>query len=170
MMPTIRIEDDVMQGLKSLAEPFTDTPSSVIRRLLEEKGVLGKRKAPGDGDVMKDGARLVAPSEGATPQRVCEPYLLHVLWSEFKGRASKQDATEAVVALLKSRGFFHSTDLELVSSGETRVANTIAWARNALKDQGLISRESSKGIWELTPQGMERAAQIILPRPRPATK
>ena len=37
-MPTIRIEQDVFDGLKKLAEPFVDTPGAVIRRLLTETG------------------------------------------------------------------------------------------------------------------------------------
>ena len=39
-MPTIRIDNEVFEGLKQLAEPFVDTPASVIRRLLIEKGIL----------------------------------------------------------------------------------------------------------------------------------
>lgn len=34
MSPVIRISDDTYEGLKSLAEPFTDTPDSTIARLL----------------------------------------------------------------------------------------------------------------------------------------
>jgi hypothetical protein len=60
-MPTIRIDDEVYKWLKSQAEPFEDTPNSVLRRLAgldrlnaitdiksikdnnkNEKGVLGK--------------------------------------------------------------------------------------------------------------------------------
>ena len=39
-MPTIRVEDDVFEGLKELAEPFVDTPriasnrTNVITRML----------------------------------------------------------------------------------------------------------------------------------------
>jgi len=39
-MPTIRLDNEVYEALKQLAEPFVDNPNSVIRRLLEEKGVL----------------------------------------------------------------------------------------------------------------------------------
>ena len=31
-MPTVRLEPQVYEALKKLAEPFVDTPSSVIRR------------------------------------------------------------------------------------------------------------------------------------------
>jgi len=36
MAKTIRVDDDVYEGLKELAEPFKDDPNSVIKRLLEK--------------------------------------------------------------------------------------------------------------------------------------
>ncbi len=36
-MPSIEIEDDVFESLKNIAEPFIDTPNTVIKRLLEER-------------------------------------------------------------------------------------------------------------------------------------
>ena len=44
-MPTIRIDHDVFEGLQKLAQPFVDSPSMVIRRLLENQGVLKKMPA-----------------------------------------------------------------------------------------------------------------------------
>ena len=40
MSPTIRIDDEVFEKLKSMGEAFVDTPNSVLRRALnlEEKG------------------------------------------------------------------------------------------------------------------------------------
>ena len=37
----------------------------------------------------------------------------------------------------------------LVATGETRAENAIAWGRNALKERGLLSRASPRGVWEL---------------------
>src|SRR5438876_497382 len=34
-MPTIRIDDEVYERLKKEAEPFVDTPNSVLRRMFE---------------------------------------------------------------------------------------------------------------------------------------
>lgn len=170
MMPTIRVEDDVFEGLKSLAEPFTDTPNSVIRRLLEKQGVqVGKRKiipeivqatlnmstAPADEN-HSEPSRL-------TPQSIYETFLLHTLANTFHGRASKSDATKAAIQQMKARGFIGTADLARVSTGETKAENTVAWGRNALKDQGLISRNSPKGIWELTEIGLEEGQKVILP-------
>lgn len=162
MMPTVRIEDDVMQGLKSLAEPFTDTPNSVIRRLLEDKGVLQKAASqPGPAIERPAGDERTA----STSQKICEPFLLHVLQTKFNGHGGKHEVTKAVIEIMKSRGFVGPADYDRVSSGEAKIENTIAWARNALKERGLISRTSNKGVWELTAQGKERGGQVILPRP-----
>jgi len=169
-MPTIRIEDDVMEGLKKIAEPFADTPNSVIRRLLQERGVLAKSESPATSTAASLPRADINAEPAATPQRICEPYLLHVLNTKFKGRATKQEATEAAIEALKSRGFLGTADFDPVSSGESRIANTIAWSRNALKEQGLIKRDTPKGIWELTDKGMERGSNVILPRPIATSK
>jgi len=158
-MPTIRIEDDVMEGLKTLAEPFVDTPSSVIRRLLEEKGTL-KRTQSAPRDPTR--APVTGRSE-LTPQATYEEFLLLVLEEKFDGRADKRAVTHEVLARMSKRGFIRSADLEFVSTGETKAENTIAWARNALKDRGLISRQSARGVWELTPAGRSAAKQVQLP-------
>src|SRR6266446_3177077 len=170
MMPTIRIDDDVFQGLKKIAEPFTDTPNSVIRRLLEDKGTLPKSKEPvsdgeDDHDHRKGGrnASVVVPISSLTPQPIYENFLLYVLQTQFNGRGGKHEVTKAVIDMMKGRNFIGPADLEIVQTGETKAANTIAWGRNALKDRGLISRQSPRGVWELTPAGVEKSKRILLP-------
>jgi len=39
-VPTIRIDEDVYKALQQRGEPFVDTPNSVLRKLLEEVGLL----------------------------------------------------------------------------------------------------------------------------------
>ena len=53
MMPTIRIEDDVFEGLQSLIKAFSDTPNTVIRRLLIEKGIIPPDEKPAPPDEAK---------------------------------------------------------------------------------------------------------------------
>jgi hypothetical protein len=165
MMPTIRVEDDVFQGLKSLAEPFTDTPNTVIRRLLEERGALQPKKAevapPPDGGT-GDGDNGKAPS--LTPQSTYEAYLLYILGKKYNGRGGKHEVTKSVINFMNARGLIGRADLERVTTGETKAENTIAWARNALKEKGLISRISPRGIWELTPTGLEKSKVTYLPK------
>ena len=161
-MPTIRIEDDVLEGLKQLAEPFVDTPSSVIRRLLEEKGLIAKEP---EAPPRATGLQKLSSSTALdlTPQAVYEQFLLVTLEDEFKGRGDKRSVTQAVLERMSKRGMISTADLELVSTGETKAENTISWGRNALKERGHLVRSSPRGIWELTPEGRAAAERIQLP-------
>lgn len=163
-MPTIRLDDDVFNGLKSLAEPFTDTPNSVIRRLLEERGALPSARITSDspGAMPKKMAARPSRVSGLTPQATYEKYLLHVLTTRFNGRGDKHEVTKAVLELLQSREPLSPADLERVKTGETKAENTIAWGRNALKERGLISLSSPRGTWELTEKGLKEGREIKL--------
>jgi hypothetical protein len=164
-MPTIRVDEDVFEGLQKLAKPFVDSPSSVIRRLLEEKGVL----APGEARTRSRHASTDAPQRGLlTAQSVYEQYLLHVLEKDFRGKGQKREVTNAVIRRMMSEGFIRAPEQEMVATGETRAENTLTWGRNALKDRGYISRHSARGIWELTPEGRSAARAITLPKVRSA--
>lgn len=155
-MPTIRVDPDVYAGLQKLAQPFVDSPSTVIRRLLEERGLL-----PRQADA---GAPARRAPDALTPQPVYEAYLLQVLLREFDGRAHKRDATHAVVKRMLKDGHIGAAEQELVSTGETRAENTLTWARNALKSRGWILRGSPRGLWELSDAGRRAAAQAAPPR------
>ena len=150
-MPTIRVDQDVFEGLQKLAKPFVDSPSMVIRRLLEDRGALRKKTEP------TKGVRLAA--DALTPQSIYEKYLLLVLAREFDGRGHKRDVTHAIVKRMMKDGFIGPADQELVSTGETKAENTITWARNALKQRGYISRAARRGIWELTAEGKSAASR-----------
>lgn len=164
-MPTIRIDDEVFEGLKQLAEPFVDTPAAVIRRLLIEKGIL-KSEPP----KAKALPRSLPPAERAltpqlTPQAVYEQFLLATLAQDFGGGGGKREVTQATIQKMVRQGFISHADLELVATGETKAENTITWGRNALKNRGLIDRGSRRGAWKLTEEGMEAGRAVELPKP-----
>ena len=90
MSPTIRIDEEVYEALKRRAEPFVDTPNSVLRRLLElapgqEQG--GDREDPsarvvptGAPELNKPAARTVVTRPGGKkvvlvprPKKVAKP-------------------------------------------------------------------------------------------------
>ena len=156
-MPTIRLDQDVFEGLQRLAKPFVDSPSMVIRRLLEERGVLQPKAEMGK-------TALLAP-DALTPQSIYEKYLLVVLAKEFDGSGHKRDVTHAILKRMMKDGFIGAADQELVSTGETKAENTITWARNALKQRGHINRAARRGVWELTPEGKEATGKVVLPKP-----
>ena len=164
-VPTIRIAEDIFEGLKKLAEPLVDTPGDVIRRLLIEKGILKdspqKRRA-----VPPPPSSEKALTPDLTPQHDYELFLLHSLAQDFGGMGDKRSVTQAVVQRMVKQGFIGPAELELVATGETRAENTITWGRNALKNRGLIARGTRRGTWELTEEGREAAATAELPRSR----
>jgi hypothetical protein len=148
-MPTVRIDDEVFEALKKLAEPLVDTPNSVLRRLLN----LENRKP-----VPVKAAPAKTPRE-QTPQSVYEENLLEVLAAPpFNGRGNKKDVTLAVVERMMKRGLIPPGDLEFVATGETKAENKISWGRNLLKTRGLIRADAPRGLWELTPEGRRAAS------------
>jgi len=156
MMPTIRVTDDVFAGLQKLAKPFVDSPCDVIKRLLISGGVLAQESYP-TPSLQKQRAKKGA----LTPQKTYQDFLLLVLASDhFKGQGSKSEVTKKVIAVMKSLKLIKELDEEIVSTGETRSENTIAWGRNVLKNRGLISTESPRGIWELTEEGFKEAQRL----------
>ena len=181
-MPTIRIDDEVFEGLQDLAEPFVDTPNTVIKRLLEEKGVTKKAHTEhiaqkgitiGSSSVSPGSRRGIlnraissanekprAKRGEVTPQTTYEEWLLETLWEDFKGQASKIDVTNMIISKMEYAGILKEIDYKKVSSGETRAENTIAWARNKLKEDGLIKNDSLRGIWELTEEGIKKAKEL----------
>ena len=150
-MPTVRLDADVYDALKKLAEPFTDTPSSVLRRLLEEHGHL-ERKAAKPTAAPRP-APTANPDLEPTPQAAYEDFLLKVLAEQFNGRGDKRSVTLAIIEKMQKQKLLRPADLELVATGEMRAENMIAWGRNALKDRGLLNRNSPRGMWELTTEG-----------------
>lgn len=167
-MPTIRIDDDIFEGLKGLAEPFVDTPNTVIRRLLaEHMPHKPGHEEPAATKVILPKIEPVPPTgtphKTLTPQPIYEQFLLYVLATDFDGSGTKLEVTQKVIELMNARGYISDADMDRVSTGETKAANTIAWGRNALKERGLISRQSRKGVWELTSRGLDQAKNLSLP-------
>ena len=163
-MPTIRIDDEVFEGLKKLAEPFVDTPGAVVRRLLTEKGILVPMPIRAGRQASPAGLKEKVLTPDLTPQSTYESFLLVVLGLDFGGRGDKRSVTQSTLERMVKHGFIAPADLELVATGETRAENTITWGRNALKNRGLIARGSRRGIWELTEEGRAAAAAAVLPR------
>ena len=163
-MPTIRIDDEVFEGLKKLAEPFVDSPNAVVRRLLIEKEILKETATK----IRPLSAPRSAPERALTPpltpQPIYEQFLLMTLERDFGGSGDKRSVTRAMIDRMVKQGFISPADLELVATGETKAENTITWGRNALKNRGLIRRGSKRGIWELTEQGLEAAKAVELPK------
>lgn len=156
-MKTIEIRWETFARLARLARPLEDTPDDVIARLLDEAEGRQSGGAPlgrGDGGATST-PRHRLRSDGVsrrkmTPESAFYPWLIKVL-AELGGRGEKAEVTRRIGLAFEAR--FTPVDLELVSSGEQRWENKVAWGRNRLKELGLIADNSPRGTWELTPKG-----------------
>lgn len=159
MTPTVRIDADVYQALKKIADPFEDTPNTVIRRLLVDAGLIH----PGAVPSLPKNAR--APHGKLTPQAVYEEWLLRVIWEEFEGEGHKRDIVKTVRTKMEKAGMLTEADYAIVSSGEPKCENTIAWGRQRFVDTGIFSPSKRRGWWELSPKGVETAKALVRRHP-----
>jgi restriction system protein len=88
---------------------------------------------------------------GAFPQKAYQVPILEAL-VELGGQAPVSKVLERVYEKVKHN--LTPQDLQtLPSGGDVRWRNAAMWARNKLKDQGLIAANSPRGIWEITDAG-----------------
>ena len=145
-MPAIDLSDDVYSDLKQLADPFEDTPDSVIRRLLDQHaGQTPPRERA------RPGARAVPGT--ILPETEYEIPILQAL-DELGGRAPAGVVTDRVGELLERR--LTDQDHERHRSGDVRWRNRTAFARLALVRRNELASDSPRGIWEITDVGRKR--------------
>jgi hypothetical protein len=152
-MEQIEVDNDVLGLLRENAEPFTDTPNSVLRRLLGiDPG--GSRK-----DSVASAKRKGRASPGSIlPESEYEIPILQEL-VDRGGRGHATEITNAVGRRLADQ--LTDLDREKLDSGEVRWRNRVQFTRLTLKQLGLIAADSPRGIWEITDAGRSFLAHRI---------
>lgn len=166
MTPSIRVDKEVYDFLKNQAEPFVDTPNSVLRRLLNIEvdapaaGVNGRRQAskqrtnkPRAVSRRRTRKRSRAPAGALLPEIEYVAPLLTAL-EERGGSAPVRDVIESVGK--KLNGNLTPVDKERIVSGAVRWHNRTQFVRLRLVEEGLIAKDSPRGIWALTDSGRDR--------------
>jgi len=147
---TIRVDEDLYKALQARATPLEDTPSSVIRRLVEQIEAFGAgvEERIGADEVRPTGKRPPVRSRERTPQRAFRRPVLEAL-VEAGGRAPVDDVLTRVYDKVKRRlsKFDHTT----ISTGEERWRVYARWARKNLELEELI--RGPRGVWEITDKG-----------------
>jgi restriction system protein len=142
-MKAIRIDDDVWVALQKKARPFEDTPNSVLRRVLSIDRANGKRHRK---DRAARGAR--------TPQSVFREPILRILY-ESGGSARMSEVVDRTGDLIRDQ--LNDVDRQKLATGEIRWRNAVQWERNEMVKDGLLKKDSPRGIWELTAKGIKAA-------------
>ncbi len=143
-MEQIELSDYTYRRLLLFAESFSDTPESVIERLLDTA----------ERDSNSQTAKPKKPSRPADGELLPESdYWLPILeiLAEREGRAKGRDVIAALEDRIGSR--FTARDRDVLGMGEVRWKNRARFARLRMKELGLVSSESPRGIWEITEEG-----------------
>lgn len=156
MSKTITIDDDVYEVLKKLARPLEDTPSSVIRRLIdvteplifsEQEGqrVRVSTTIPPAAQPPLGQTRLRVRSKDRTPQVAFRRPILEVL-AEMGGTGLVGDVLDRVRERMKDK--LTEFDFTRISTGEERWRVYARWERKNMALEGLLA--GPHGYWQLT--------------------
>jgi hypothetical protein len=142
-MRVIRVDDDVWRALQKKALPFEDTPNSVLRRALRVDGPSPQ----------KNGAKRITRGE-RTAQAEFRLPILRVLY-ENGGSGKTVEVLDRVGVIIGSK--LTNADRAKLTHGEIRWRNTAQWERNVMAEEGLLKKNSPRGVWELTDKGIKIA-------------
>lgn len=147
-MKSIELSDETYRRLLQRATSFEDRPEDVLLRLLDSE----EPTAAPEPDA-KAGGRA-APGSILPVEDYWVP-LLQVL-EETGGEAPSNDVIDALEE--KMSDLLGERDRERLKSGEVRWRNRARFARLRMKERGLISDSSRRGIWAITGIGRKYLA------------
>src|SRR4051812_48495633 len=124
MMPVIRVSDETYARLKKHAQPFEDTPESVITKALNALEMMDGAVAP--TSPVSATQRSDAPK---LPQKEFRYPLLMTLL-KFGGRAQAKDVRAVLGPIMSPK--LSDGDYESVSTGDPRWWNAVCWERSDL--------------------------------------
>ena len=145
-MKLIRIDQEVWRFLMKSAIPLEDTPNSALRRLLGiDKKRTGRSKRSRASRTRTDQTAFLLP-------------VLEIL-QECGGKVEAKRVIQQLED--KMKGQLKPVDHERLKSGQVRWKNTAQWARNELVTEGYLSKDSPRGVWEITEKGREYLKRTI---------
>jgi len=144
-MPNILLSESTYHRLLRKAISFEDSPEDVILRLLEQtENDEGPALDPIRAQASRAAPGSVLPVHG---------YWLPILelLDEAGGSAPSNDVIEALEERMQN--LLTPRDFEPLKSGEIRWRNRARFARLRMKERGLLSDTSHRGVWEITDAG-----------------
>lgn len=162
----IEVDEQVWEAMKTRAEPFIDTPNTVLRKLLgledvgdaplrdplDVKTVVAdrlalKRRAEKNGAKAK---RKRAPSGSLMPEVEYERPILDYLAVQG-GSAPARSVAEAVGKAVADK--LTELDREEIKPGLYRWQNRIQFTRLRMVREELLKSDSPRGTWEIAEKG-----------------
>lgn len=177
----IEVDDDVYGRLKDAAEPFVDSPNSVLRRLLGLDGPIPgtdgtrpfavatasavggastarppspprPRSRKGSSKKKSSGSTRI-PAGSILPEDQYELPLLQAL-VDAGGSAPSRDIVEDVGKQLDGR--LTDIDRQPLKSGAIRWENRIQFVRLKLIERGWMEKNTPRGVWAISDEGRKQ--------------
>jgi Mrr N-terminal domain len=157
-MKTLKVTDPTYERLLQFVTSFEDEPEDVIVRLMDQAESVSGAKAP---------SSQKKKSSRATPGSILpvREYWLPILETleEAGGAAPSTEVIDSLEERMKD--VLAERDREPLKSGEIRWRNRARFARLRMKERGLISDSSHRGVWAITPTGsaflrLERKSKV----------
>src|SRR5215207_8775208 len=141
-MTVIKLSSSTYQRLLRRSISFEDTPNDVISRLLDQ--VEGRADSRNNSPV--PGTEAPAPPGSVLPVGDYWRPILSVL-EEAGGSAHANDVIDALEERMGDA--LKDRDRETLRNGEVRWRNRARFARLRMKERGLLSDTSQRGLWEI---------------------
>ena len=147
-MPDIQLTPDTYSRLLKRVVSFDDQPEDVVARLLDETdGSIG---GPTLGHAPEPATRAAPGS--VLPLNAYWIPILEIL-EDSNGEAPANDVIDALETRMAS--VFTERDRQPLQSGAIRWRSRARFARLRMKERGLLSSNSPRGLWAITPAGRE---------------
>lgn len=175
MSPHIELDQEIFDFLKTKAEPFVDTPNTVLRRLLGLDSATTRTAnlvVPANPSVDAPDTRgtkaTKKTAKSATTKRTRaaagtllreERYELPLLkaLADAGGQAPYRDVVDAVGRELKDD--LLPADFEHLNSGAVRWQSRLQFVRLRLIERGYLDKNAPRGVWAITDAGHSALAE-----------
>jgi hypothetical protein len=146
MVPKIELSDPAYRRLLRQSTSFADSAEDVVLRLLDlaEHSESIQPHQPNQRQISR------ATPGSILPEREYWRPILGII-AEAGGSAAANDVIEVLGERMKDA--FKARDLDLLKMGEVRWRNRARFARLRMREQGLLSQTSHRGLWEITDAG-----------------
>jgi hypothetical protein len=172
MSPHVELDQEIFEFLQTKAEPFVDTPNTVLRRLLGLDSAatsttnlavaanpsVDAHKLRGTKTTKKTAKtkRTRAAAGTLLPEERYELPLLKAL-ADAGGQAPYRDVVDAVGRELKDD--LLPADFEHLHSGAVRWQSRLQFVRLRLIERGYLDKNAPRGVWTITDAGSSALAE-----------
>ena len=145
-MPVIRISEALFKEVQKYAEPLIDDFESTLWKILRPQNSITETRR-----------KTSSTSRGEmTPVREFWRPILEIL-VESGGQADRIEVHKALEK--KMAGRLKQSDWALNRDGTTKWSKHVDYQRLAMVHEGLLKRDSPRGVWEITEDGKQWLSQ-----------